>query len=110
MARPHRTRTNVSAFPSAAAEPANPHGFQFSDATASPYLNPEEGARYLRLFIKDELTGLDTDEPNVRAFYQYVDRHGITKLRCGRSLRVDRRELDAALRPQKASRHTRRMA
>ena len=101
------TRTNVSTFPGA--EPANPRGFKFSDETGSPYLNPAEAARYLRLFVKDA-AGLDTDVPNIRALYQYVDRHGITKLRVGRCLRVDRRELDAALRPQKAVRHTRRMA
>jgi len=90
--------------------PANPIGFKFSSETTSPYLNPEQGARYLQLFVKDEKTGLDTSVPNVRAFYQYVNRHGITKLRVGRSLRVDRRELDAAVRPQKAVHYTRRMA
>jgi hypothetical protein len=102
------TRGNVSTFPNG--EPANPRGFKFSNETDSPYLNPEQAARYLQLFIKDETTGLDTDVPNVRAFYQYVKRHGITKLRVGRCLRVDRRELDAAIRPVKSARHTRRFA
>lgn len=88
---------NVSRFPSG--EPANPSGFKFSDETSSPYLNAEEGARYLRLFVKDE-HGLDTNVPNVRAFYQFLKRHKITPLGDRRVL-VDKRELDRALHPVK---------
>ncbi len=96
----------VHPFPTAAAShdhPRNPRGFAFSETTSSPYLNAEDGARYLRLFVRDA-TGAVTDVPNVRAFYQFLRRHGITKLGRERRILVDRRELDAALHPVKAVR------
>lgn len=68
-------------------EPRNPRGFVFGQVEKH-WLSAASAARYL-------------DFPNVRAFYKWVDRHRnlITKSRCGRSLRFDRRELDAAMRP-----------
>lgn len=66
-------------------ESSNPQGFVFGVVDAH-WLNAQSAARYL-------------DFPNVRAFYKWVDRAGITKLRCGRSLRFDRRELDRAIDP-----------
>lgn len=87
-------------------EPGNPSGFKFADETTSPYLNPEQAARYLQYFVKDD-AGRDTETPNVRALYQFLTRHGITKLRRGRCILVDRRELDAAIHPVKPSRAVR---
>lgn len=66
-------------------EPSNPAGFRFGAKDAF-WLTAAHAAAYL-------------DFPNVRAFYKWVDRHRITKQRCGRSLRFDRRELDRALDP-----------
>lgn len=100
MRKRSHARATVATFPDG--EPANPAGFTFSDESASPYLNPEDGARYLRMFVKDD-AGHDTNAPNVRAFYQFISTHGITKLRRGRCLLVDRRELDRAIRPVKST-------
>lgn len=77
--------------------------FKFSEETASPYLNPEQVARYLQCYVKDA-RGLDTDVPNIRAVYDRLDRLGVPKLRRGRAILVDRRDIDAALRPVKAVR------
>lgn len=80
----------------------NPRGFKFSDQADSPYRNPEGAARYLQMFVKDA-DGHDTDVPNVRALYAFLDRHHITKLRRGRCILVDIRELDRAIHPVKSA-------
>lgn len=50
----------------------------------SPYLTTDEAAEYLR-------------QPTRDAFRKWAQRHGVTLLRRGRTLLVDRRELDRVL-------------
>lgn len=57
----------------------------------SPYMDTEEARIYLR-------------KPSREAFRRWAERHGVTILRCGRRLLVDRRELDRVLQGPKRRR------